>query len=106
MEIRGWKMMETTRNRGLLWTGPKCNERIEDQFDSCWKCAGQVQNEPNEGSAGFYPVWSVISFGMCAVLVPVSTLFGFGNGFITALLGAIFSWSSIWAFLNCPPRHW
>jgi hypothetical protein len=26
-----------------MWTCPKCNERIEDQFDSCWKCAGEVQ---------------------------------------------------------------
>src|SRR4051812_24398259 len=23
-----------------MWTCPKCSERIEDQFDSCWKCAG------------------------------------------------------------------
>jgi len=26
-----------------MWTCPKCNEPIEDQFDSCWKCAA-----PNE----------------------------------------------------------
>ena len=24
-----------------MWTCPKCGEKIEDQFDSCWKCAGQ-----------------------------------------------------------------
>ena len=23
-----------------MWTCPNCGERIEDQFDSCWKCAG------------------------------------------------------------------
>src|ERR1043166_907851 len=23
-----------------MWTCPKCNERIEDDFDSCWICAG------------------------------------------------------------------
>lgn len=22
-----------------MWTCPKCSEEIEDQFDSCWKCA-------------------------------------------------------------------
>jgi hypothetical protein len=21
-----------------MWTCPKCNERLEDQFESCWKC--------------------------------------------------------------------
>lgn len=25
-----------------MWTCPKCGERLEDQFDSCWKCAGQA----------------------------------------------------------------
>jgi len=23
----------------LMWNCPKCGEQIEDQFDSCWKCA-------------------------------------------------------------------
>ena len=27
-----------------MWTCPKCGERIEDQFDSCWKCAGTPEN--------------------------------------------------------------
>jgi hypothetical protein len=27
-----------------MWKCPKCNESIEDQFDSCWKCAGDVPN--------------------------------------------------------------
>jgi hypothetical protein len=26
-----------------MWTCPKCGEKIEDSFDSCWKCAGAVQ---------------------------------------------------------------
>jgi peptidoglycan/LPS O-acetylase OafA/YrhL len=26
-----------------MWKCPKCNENIEDQFDSCWKCAGPEQ---------------------------------------------------------------
>ncbi len=24
-----------------MWSCPKCGEKIEDQFDSCWKCAAQ-----------------------------------------------------------------
>src|SRR5262245_42967056 len=23
-----------------MWTCPKCREQHDDQFDSCWKCAG------------------------------------------------------------------
>jgi len=28
-----------------MWTCPKCSEEVEDQFDSCWKCAGASQQE-------------------------------------------------------------
>jgi len=24
-----------------MWSCPECGEKIEDQFDSCWKCAGR-----------------------------------------------------------------
>jgi hypothetical protein len=27
----------------MPWLCPKCKESIEDQFDSCWKCAGAAQ---------------------------------------------------------------
>src|SRR5208283_4240817 len=26
-----------------MWTCPKCGEEIEDQFDSCWKCAAPAK---------------------------------------------------------------
>ncbi len=26
-----------------MWTCPKCGEKIEDQFDSCWKCAARSE---------------------------------------------------------------
>ncbi len=32
-----------------MWTCSKCGEVIEDQFDSCWKCAGQP--EPGSSAA-------------------------------------------------------
>ena len=28
-----------------MWTCPKCGEQIEDQFDSCWKCAANMTAE-------------------------------------------------------------
>ncbi len=28
-----------------MWTCPRCKESIEDQFDSCWKCAREAQPE-------------------------------------------------------------
>lgn len=36
-----------------MWTCPKCGERLEDQFDSCWKCAGQAEATatPSKGSS-------------------------------------------------------
>jgi hypothetical protein len=27
-----------------MWTCPKCKESIEDEFETCWKCAGEAQN--------------------------------------------------------------
>jgi hypothetical protein len=26
-----------------MWTCPKCGEMLEDQFDSCWKCAAEPE---------------------------------------------------------------
>ena len=28
-----------------MWTCPKCKELIEDQFDTCWKCAGDEDHK-------------------------------------------------------------
>lgn len=28
-----------------MWTCAKCGEQIDDQFDSCWKCAGATKTE-------------------------------------------------------------
>jgi hypothetical protein len=28
-----------------MWTCPTCGEKIEDQFQSCWKCAGGSSQE-------------------------------------------------------------
>ena len=29
-----------------MWTCAKCGERIDDQFDSCWKCATPKSDPP------------------------------------------------------------
>jgi hypothetical protein len=30
-----------------MWTCPKCKEQINDEFDSCWKCAGSAEPAPS-----------------------------------------------------------
>jgi len=37
-----------------MWTCPKCGEQIEDQIDSCWKCADQPKQI---GSSVHKPIW-------------------------------------------------
>ncbi len=34
-----------------MWTCPKCGEKIEDQFDSCWKCAAQPEQTKTRAHA-------------------------------------------------------
>jgi len=29
-----------------MWTCPKCGEKIEDQFDTCWRCAAPPSDAP------------------------------------------------------------
>ena len=43
-----------------MWICPKCNESIEDQFDCCWKCAGQSQPAATQDKLGS-PIWSALS---------------------------------------------
>jgi mRNA-degrading endonuclease YafQ of YafQ-DinJ toxin-antitoxin module len=37
-----------------MWTCLQCGEQIEDQFDSCWKCA--AKNEPQELETPRFPM--------------------------------------------------
>jgi hypothetical protein len=34
-----------------MWTCPKCQEQIDDEFDSCWKCAGVAGSAPSRQKA-------------------------------------------------------
>ncbi len=53
-----------------MWICPKCKESIEDQFDSCWKCASGVQvvDQPTR------PAKPLVSFGFLMGLVMVVQL--------------------------------
>jgi hypothetical protein len=91
-----------------MWICPKCKESIEDQFDSCWKCAGTAQPPtPTQDLAWLYPVISFSALSAFSVVIPFfahsrTPYFGFGG----ALAGAILSSVGIWAFFSCPLRHW
>ena len=98
-----------------MWTCPKCKENIEDQFDSCWKCAGAQLHEqpPNDSVAVWmYPVASFVSlFGLSCVvwLFWHSSRHAPGDGHFDlggALAGIVMSAVGIWAFFRCPMRHW
>jgi hypothetical protein len=52
-----------------MWTCPKCGEKIEDQFDSCWKCAAkpeQTDVSPHRLTWSFY-----ILAAPAAILAPL-----------------------------------
>jgi hypothetical protein len=84
-----------------MWICPKCKESIEDQFDSCWKCAGSVQT-PTRDMAWLYPAISVVSY----ILFSSNAVSRLPPGPGGALLGLFGSVISVWAFLACPMRHW
>ena len=94
-----------------MWTCPKCGESHEDQFDSCWQCAGANQPPPQITELGLLsPVISLASLiGACSwiplfVHSPRHAAAYCGPG--GALLGVIVSTISIWAFFQCPWRQW
>ena len=60
-----------------MWTCPKCKESIEDQFDRCWRCAGEAQQasggadgarELGKGTAYLIIVLFAMSPVLCAML--------------------------------------
>src|SRR5689334_8879877 len=53
-----------------MWTCTKCGEDIEDQFDSCWKCAaGQEQAQP-EANAQKIRWYEYVFAALIAYLIP------------------------------------
>ena len=96
-----------------MWRCPKCNENIEDQFDSCWKCAATELREPPPNDSVLvwvYPAVSLISLLVISFLAECfwpSPLHGPGYfGFGCAVFAFIGSAICIWMFFRCPLRHW
>jgi hypothetical protein len=60
-----------------VWTCPTCRERIEDQFDSCRKCAGRANIEPVKASpVSQKPRWfNYLIAGAVAYASTVGTFF-------------------------------
>ena len=52
-----------------MWTCPKCGEKLEDQFDSCWKCAGKTEAAP---ASTRHLTWSFFAYAaVAAILAPL-----------------------------------
>jgi hypothetical protein len=49
-----------------MWTCPKCGEKIEDQFDSCWKCAAEPKQTLTSVSRPLF-----FSTAVAAILAPL-----------------------------------
>lgn len=52
-----------------MWVCPKCGEKLEDQFDSCWKCAPKSESKESSGRP---LTWSFyVSAAVSAILAPL-----------------------------------
>jgi hypothetical protein len=55
-----------------MWRCPKCGENIEDQFDSCWKCAGtELCESPANGSVIMQVLVRIVSILGCILWAAV-----------------------------------
>src|SRR5579863_1213312 len=94
-----------------MWTCPKCKENLEDQFDSCWKCAGsgQASNQTTD-LAWMYPLISLASISVLYLLGgsfwrQSHTNAGYFNSY-GVLLSLVTGSICLWTFFKCPIRHW
>jgi hypothetical protein len=110
-----------------MWTCPKCGEQLEDQFDSCWKCAGTPEQKRSASTtprpiktfflfgilfevaliavAAFLPgCWLQVEIRNFALIVHYPFLIVLGNAndalsAILSLLLAVAVFGTIWGFL-------
>ncbi len=54
-----------------MWTCSKCGEKIEDQFDSCWKCAGHPEVVTPSPQTQRLTVSLMISVVLASLLAPL-----------------------------------
>jgi hypothetical protein len=94
-----------------MWKCPNCHENIEDQFDSCWKCAGAKQTPAAKSDLPWmYPLFSVAAWiGLGSFVELFQHASHYGEGYIDlggAILGIVVSSVCVWAFFSCPRGHW
>jgi hypothetical protein len=81
-----------------MWMCPKCRENLEDQFESCWKCAGQkqpdiqVDDKPQlrpSPSFGIASVLSPVGIFLAVAVIPrqSDSDWGYGGVFLLILVG-------------------
>ena len=111
----------------VMWTCPECGEKLEDQFDSCWKCAGPPEQKGLARATGrrirtfflFGILFEVVLIAVAALLpdcwlqveirnfavivhYPFLVLLGNANDAVSAILGlllAVAVFGTIWGFL-------
>jgi hypothetical protein len=97
-----------------MWRCPNCSEHIEDQFDSCWKCAATEQSPAPKQDSVLAWMYPALSFFLALGLIGIMGFFEHSPrhggpsyyGFAGAFLGVAMMSVGIWAFLSCPMRHW
>lgn len=52
-----------------MWICPKCKEGIEDEFDTCWKCAGAAQ-EATAAPQREKPLWRLEFICLMLFIIP------------------------------------
>lgn len=115
------------RTASFMWHCPICGEKLEDQFDSCWKCAGSPKRKgpPRPiapgirtfflfgilfevaliaGAAFLPPCWLQVEIRNLAVIVhyPFLLVLGSANDALSAVFGfllAVVVLGTIWGFL-------
>jgi hypothetical protein len=86
-----------------MWTCPKCGEKIEDQFDSCWKCAAEQKQSDvlaHRLTWRFFVLAAAMAFLAPLLADSLHSFFVVRGGirFYNAELGRI-AWSGFWIFV-------
>ena len=96
-----------------MWTCPKCQEQLEDQFDSCWKCAGESRRKgPRDKSER--PLRQFESIFLMIAFLPGIIFFANGHArtpeqatfrIVTIVLGFLFGLGGYIAIKIYQKRH-
>ena len=92
-----------------MWICPKCEEKIEDQFDSCWKCAARADQSssaplPPKLRWFHYITAAFISYSMpwlAILLFPALSWRGVDDA-VRNYRGDVFNHLSVWLWMIAP----